>query len=49
MAADGGTRPSTLRASAVVGAMVMVAFERTVFEPDATVAEAIEAVLASAR
>ncbi len=46
IAADGAARPSTLRASAVVGAMVMVAFERTVFEPDASIAEAVEAVLA---
>ena len=36
-----------LRASAVVGAMVMVAFERTVFEPDASSADAVEAVLAA--
>jgi TetR/AcrR family transcriptional regulator len=47
--ADGLARPSTLRASAIVGAMVMVAFERTVFEPDATLDDAIEAVLAAAR
>ncbi|SDH68073.1 TetR/AcrR family transcriptional regulator [Agrococcus jejuensis] len=48
MEADGAPRPSTLRASAVVGAMVMVAFERTVFEPDASIADAVEAVLAGA-
>ncbi|MFC7432815.1 MULTISPECIES: TetR/AcrR family transcriptional regulator [unclassified Agrococcus] len=46
VAADGAPRPSTLRASAIVGAMVMVAFERTVFEPDASIAEAVDAVLA---
>lgn len=45
--ADGAPRPSTLRASAAVGAMVMVAFERTVFEPDASSADAVEAVLAA--
>lgn len=44
--ADGASRPSTLRASAIVGAMVMVAFERTVFEPEASIDEAVEAVLA---
>lgn len=48
MEADGASRPTTLRASAVVGAMVMVAFERTVFEPDASIPDAVEAVLAGA-
>lgn len=46
--ADGAPRPSTLRASAIVGAMVMVAFERTVFEPEASIAQAVDAVLARA-
>lgn len=44
--ADAAPRPSTLRASAIVGAMVMVAFERTVFEPEASIAQAVDAVLA---
>ena len=45
IAADGATRPSTLRASAVVGAMVMVAFERSVFEPERTIEDCVAAVL----
>lgn len=45
IAADGAARPSTLRASAVVGAMVMVAFERTVFEPERTIEQSVAAVV----